>query len=151
MTKSQGLTVLINKYAELAGKLDALDKETRVVRASMAHLDASIQLIRHGYDVRSIRPKRPYYYNPYVKRGSYARIAMNILRDAAEPLPTREICCIALHKQGAVNPDEKIVKRMVRAMETCLMKKVKEGKLIVDRNHYPKQFFYNQLDSIPQT
>src|SRR5579864_2275156 len=101
MTEPQGLTVLINKYAELAGRLDALDKETRAVRASMAHLDASIQLIRHGYDVRSVRPKNPYNYNPYVKRGLYARVAMNILRDASEPLPAREICHIALHKHGA--------------------------------------------------
>jgi hypothetical protein len=146
MTEPQGLTVLINKYAELASRLEALDRETRAVRAGMAHLDASIQLIRHGYDVRSIRPKNPYCYNPYVKRGTYARVAMNVLRDAGGALPAREICHIALQKHGAVNPDEKIVTRMVRAMETCLMKKVKEGKLIVDKNHHPKQFSYNKND-----
>lgn len=140
MSEPYGLTALIKKYAELAGKLDALDKETRTVRAAMSHLDASIQLFKHGYDVKAIRPRNPYHFNPYIKRGNYARTAMNILRDAGEPMPAREICLVALQKNGAVNPDEKIINRMVRTMESCLTRKVKEGKLTVDRNCHPKRF-----------
>jgi hypothetical protein len=60
MTEPQGLTVFIHKHAELAGKLEAPDRETRAVRVAMAHLDDSIQLIRRGYDVRSIRPSHPH-------------------------------------------------------------------------------------------
>jgi len=107
----------------------------------MAHLDASIQLFRQGYNVKAIRPKNPYHFNPYIKRGNYARVALDILRDAGEPLPAREICLVALQRNGADNPDQKIVNRMVRAMETCLMRKVKEGQIKVDRNLQPKRFY----------
>jgi len=107
----------------------------------MAHLDASIQMFRHGYDVTSIRPKNRYNKNPYIKRGSYVRVALDAMRDSTKPLPVREICQIVLHKHSIPNPDEKIVNRMVRNMEACLMRKVKEGVLSVDRNCHPKCFY----------
>jgi hypothetical protein len=141
MADPLGLNLLIQKYAELAGKLECLDLEARAIKASMSHLDASIRLIKHGYDTTAIRPKHTYRRNPYFKRGSYARVALDVLREAKEPLPAREICELALQKQGLQGPNKTVVDGMVRAMETCLMKKTKEGVLIVDKNAFPKRFY----------
>jgi len=44
MAEPHALTVLIDKYSELAGELELLDRETRAVRAAMAHLDAPARL-----------------------------------------------------------------------------------------------------------
>jgi hypothetical protein len=140
MSDPLGLNLLIQKYAELAGKLECLDMEARAIKASMSHLDASIRLIKHGYDTTAIRPKHPYNRNPYFKRGSYVRVALDVLREAKEPLPAREICELALQKQGLQGPNKSIVDGMVRAMETCLMKKTKEGVIEVHRGFFPKRF-----------
>jgi hypothetical protein len=139
-----GLTLLTKKYAELAEQAQAHDKEARTIRAAMTHLAASIRLIQDGHQNAYFQPRNPYKHNPHVKRGTYARVAADVLRDAGKPLPAREICVIALRRHGAVDPDVKLILKMTRAMETCLMKKVKAGILEVDRNCRPKAFFVNQ-------
>lgn len=136
-----GLHLLTAKYSELAGKLDALDRETRAVRAAMAHLHASILLIQGDYDITAIKPKKHgYVRNPYFEKGGYGRVAMEILRENGGQLCAREVCVLALKRQGLENPDKETVDKMIRAMETCLSKKATKGKLAVHREFFPKRF-----------
>jgi len=140
MSEPQGLTLLITKYAELSGRLHALDKEARIIKASMTHLDASIRLINGDYDVGSILPKSPYVYNPYIKRGAYGGVALNILRESQGSLSAREICDIVIRRQGGEAPGKQVLNRMIRTMETCLMKKAVKGVISIDKTGFPKRF-----------
>ena len=66
--------------------------------------------------MRGIRPKHPYNRNPFFPKGSYGRVALNVLREAKESMTAREICEVSLRKQGA-EPTKELVDGMIRAME----------------------------------
>jgi hypothetical protein len=78
-------------HAELAGKILDNRKEANRLRQAMKHVEAVLKLLEPGYNVRpiSVRRRRQ---NPWFKRGTVLRAALNVLRQADAPLdhaPTR--------------------------------------------------------------
>ncbi len=71
-----------------------------------AELEARIQALAPEL----LLPPRRYRPNPVFARGELPRLAMDILRAAGEPLPTREIAVRALAAKGVALPDRRIMK-----------------------------------------
>ena len=79
---------LVKKYAELSGGLQASRKESRRIKSAMVHVEAVIKLYKKDYDTASIKSLRLYRRrHPNFQRGTYSRVAMDVLREAKEPLP----------------------------------------------------------------
>ena len=78
-------------HAELAGKLLANKHEAIRLRAAMLQVEAVVKMLEPGFNVASIAAKRRNKSNPWFKRGTLFRSAVDVLRRAATPMRAREI------------------------------------------------------------
>ena len=86
-------------HAELAGKLLENKRAAVKIRTSMMQVEAVLKMLRPDFNIALIAPKRRVVGNPWFKRGTLFRHALDALRAAAEPLTVREIAdaVIAAH------------------------------------------------------
>src|SRR5882724_10628966 len=77
-------------HAELGGKILENKQEHENLAGQMRHVEAVIKMLDPGYSLRAISVKRRQP-NPWFKRGTVYRRAVDVLRVATEPLTAREI------------------------------------------------------------
>ena len=77
-------------HAELGGKMLQNKQEHANLAEQMRHVGAVIKLLDPGYSLRAISVKRRQP-NPWFKRGTVYRRAVDVLRTATEPLTARDI------------------------------------------------------------
>jgi hypothetical protein len=78
-------------HAELAGKLLENKRATIKIRTSMMQVEAVLQMLQPGFSVAAIAAKRRNKSNPWFKRGTLFRSAVDVLRRAGMPMTAREI------------------------------------------------------------
>jgi hypothetical protein len=81
-------------HAELAGKLLANKRDAIRLRTAMMQVEAVVKMLEPGFNVASIAAKRRNKSNPWFKRGTLFRSAVDVMRRAGNPrrrgrLPTR--------------------------------------------------------------
>jgi hypothetical protein len=77
-------------HAELGGKILENKQEHENLAGQMRHVEAVIKMLDPAYSLRAISVKRRQP-NPWFKRGTVYRRAVDALRTATEPLTAREI------------------------------------------------------------
>src|SRR6202035_1409946 len=82
-------------HAELAGKLLANKREAIRLRTDM------MQMLQPGFNVASIAAKRRNKSNPWFKRGTLFRSAVDVMRRATEPMTPREIATALIADKAA--------------------------------------------------
>jgi hypothetical protein len=82
---------LREKRAELTGILDSLERQANARRADLAHLDATIRLFDLTDVLVAVQPARRPRYNDWFHPGECRRRIHDVLRDATEPMTTRDI------------------------------------------------------------
>jgi hypothetical protein len=78
-------------HAELAGKILANKREAIRLRTAMMQVEAVVKMLQPGFNVASIAAKRRNKSNPWFKRGTLFRSAVDVLRRAGVPMAAREI------------------------------------------------------------
>jgi hypothetical protein len=78
-------------HAELAGKLLANKREAIRLRTAMMQVEAVVKMLQPGFNVAGIAAKRRNKSNPWFKRGTLFRSAVDVLRRAQAPMTAREI------------------------------------------------------------
>ena len=96
---------LREKRLELAGILDGLERQANARRADLAHLDATIGLFDPNEVLVAVRPARRRRYNDWFRRGECRRTIHDVLRDATEPMTTREIVEKIMAARGLSSDD----------------------------------------------
>ncbi len=79
----QALYTLSQLHSELAGKLSANQRETKRLRLAIFQVEAVMKLLGPEVNPRLIAPKRRNTGNPWFKRGTLYRSAVDVLRRAA--------------------------------------------------------------------
>src|SRR6202051_4330670 len=84
------INTLERLHAELGGKILENRQEHANLAEQMRQVEAVIKMLDPGYSLRAISVKRrkP---NPWFKRGTVYRRAVDVLRTATEPMTAREI------------------------------------------------------------
>jgi hypothetical protein len=82
---------LRNKRAELAGTLRQLEQQLERQRANLAHLDATMRLFNPDIRPNDIRPKQRRARNAWFRPGECLRLIYDELRQATQPMTTREL------------------------------------------------------------
>jgi len=82
---------LRNKRAELAGVLRQLEQQLGQQRADLAHLDATMRLFNPDIRPNDIRAKQLRARNAWFRPGECRRLIYDELREAPQPLTTREL------------------------------------------------------------
>jgi hypothetical protein len=92
---------LIEKRRELAGIIDALQRQLDQHRADLTHIDGVLRVLAIDLDPEMIRPKRIYRRNRYFARNELSRLCLGVLRNAAgKPLSTDDIAGRVIAAKG---------------------------------------------------
>src|SRR5258707_1554658 len=87
---TQAKYALEKLHAELGGTILDNKREAKHLAQCMKHVEAVLKMLEPGYSVRSIsvRRRKP---NPWFRRGTVYRAALDALRAAPGPMTAREI------------------------------------------------------------
>ena len=125
---------LVRLHADLGGRILESRKEAKRLAESMKHVEAVIRLFDPAYDTRRISVRRRYKGNPWFKRGTLLRHALDVLRKAQGPLTAREITERMLAARGVTNVNPKDMRGLIASVQTSLqlhngksVRKVGEG------------------------
>jgi hypothetical protein len=91
MAQLQVIGALSNKRAELAGIVRQLEQQLVQQRTNLAHLDATMRLFDPDIQPKQIRAKQSRVRSVWFRPGECLRLIYDELRDAAQPITTREL------------------------------------------------------------
>ncbi len=117
---SQTLCALRRLHAEIGGKIIDSRKNTKRLREDKRHVAAVIKMFSPEYDVKAIAARRTYKANPWFKRGTLFRSALDVMRRTAEPLTVREIVDRMLAAKGIASPRNDQVRGLQAAVLASL-------------------------------
>ena len=116
------LSALIKLHADIGGQILANRKQAQKLAQDMKHVEAVIRMFSPGYDVTAIAAKRRNKSNPWFKRGTLFRSAVDVLRNAETPMTAREITQRLLASRG-VTASPKQVRDLQAGIQTSLRNK----------------------------
>jgi hypothetical protein len=104
----------------------------------MKHVEAILKMIKPGYDVRpiAVRWRKP---NPWFKRGTVFRCALDTLRAAGKPLTVRELALAMLVAKGVTDTPPKAVRDLFGAVQSSL-RNHKDSIVIENVETHPAQW-----------
>jgi hypothetical protein len=91
MAESHVIGALRDKRSELAGIVMSLEQQLVQRRASLTHLDATMRLFDPELRPEEIRPRKQRSCNAWFRPGECLRLIYDVLRDAPEPVTTRDL------------------------------------------------------------
>ncbi len=114
------LAALIRKRAELAGEIERTHAAMKRMLADLDSLDATLRIFDPGIEVAAIRPKAFRPPADWAKRGEMTRVVLDILRQAAEPMTTRDIAFQLLIERALDDNDAKLLRLMGKRVGVAL-------------------------------
>jgi hypothetical protein len=139
MAETHVLCALFDKYAEILGQLKQAEREANSYSQSLAHIEAVIRLYRPEWTADGVKAKKPHKPTRWPSRGAGMRTALAILRDATEPLTTRQIVLMVLDRLNMPKPDYDNLKLICSSFNSALRNKAARGGVILIDGH-PKQW-----------
>lgn len=120
------LSGLTKRRGELAGEADALRARLAAIAVDLGHLDAVIRLFDPDHDIAATRPKRPR--DPDAAgRGERGKLVLDVLREAAGPIPAADVVRRMLARQGQGPEDARLVRAVTKRVEAALARQEKRG------------------------
>jgi len=117
----QAIHTLTQLHAELAGKIEGNRKTGDRLRAQMVQVEAVIKMLSPDFNLGRISPKRRVIGNPWFKRGTMYRSAVDVMRRAGRPMTAREITDAVLNgktptpsRQQAINIQAAIIAALIK-------------------------------------
>ncbi len=119
---------LMAKRAEIQGYIQDLETKARRWRARLAHVDATLTIFSPETDPEAIQPKRRYRRSQYFRGGEFARLCLDVLREANAPISTAEVIAGVLRAKG-LQDDPALVSDLTERGLAILREKQKTGVL----------------------
>jgi hypothetical protein len=135
---TQAKYTLEQLHAELGGKILDNKKEAARLAQAMKHVEAVLRMLDPTYNVRpiAVRRRKP---NPWFKRGTVFRCALDALRAAGKPLTVRELALAMLAAKGVTDAPPKAVRDLFGAVQSSL-RNHKDGIVIENVETHPAQW-----------
>jgi hypothetical protein len=138
------LTGLVKRRAELAGEIEATHARLRKMIEDLEKLDAVILQFDPQHDVEGIKPKAFRPPEDWAHRGEMTRKVLSILRQAVEPMTTRDIALEMLVTRALNSEDQKLLALMVKRVGVALRMQRVHG--IVRSTNGPGQFMLWEIE-----
>jgi hypothetical protein len=124
------VTGLVKRRAEIAGELrSAHDRVSKLVQ-DLAAIDAALAVVAPDMEVEAIRPKLFRPPDDWASRGQMGRLVLSILRQARDPLTTRELAAQMILERGLDAGDRKLLPLMVRRVGAALRHQREKGLVV---------------------
>lgn len=124
------ITGLVRRRAEIAGELQAAHEMISKLVRDLAALDAALAVVAPDMEVEAIRPKMFRPPDDWANRGQMSRLVLTILRQARDPLTTREIAAQMILERGLDAGDRKLLPLMVRRVGSALRHQRDKGLVV---------------------
>src|SRR5882757_6977034 len=132
------LTGLVKRRAELAGEIEATHARLRKMIEDLEKLDSVILQFDPQHDVEGIKPKAFRPPEDWAHRGEMTRSVLSILRQAVEPMTTRDIALEMLVNRALNTEDQKLLALMTKRVGVAL--RVQRNNRIVRSTSGPGQY-----------
>lgn len=129
---SQTLCALRRLHADIGGKIIDSRKNTKRLREDKRHVAAVIRMFSPEYDVKAIAARRTYKANPWFRRGTLFRSALDIMRAASEPLTVAAIVDRMLAAKGVTSARTDQIRGLQSAVLASLRNREGNGSVTVD-------------------
>jgi hypothetical protein len=114
------LTGLVKRRAELAGEIEATHDRLRRMIEDLEKLDSVILQFDPSHQVEAIKPKAFHPPADWSHRGDMTKTVLSILRQAAEPLTSRDIALEHLVTRALDKDDQKLLALMTKRVGVTL-------------------------------
>ncbi len=114
------LTGLVKRRAALTGEVEALHTKLKALLADLESLDATILQFDPSHRVEAIKPRAVRPPADWANRGQMSRIVLNILRQAAEPMTSRDVALELLVARAMDKSDQKLLRLMTKRVGVAL-------------------------------
>jgi hypothetical protein len=117
------VTGLVKRRAELTGEIERTHENLRGMLAdleALEALDATLLMFAPDFQVEAIKPKAFRPPKDWSRRGEMTRIILSILRQAAEPLTTRDIALQLLVERALDKSDQRLLRLMTKRVGVAL-------------------------------
>src|SRR5438876_571325 len=135
---------LIKRRAELAGEIERTHEALRKMVLNLENLDATILQFEPDFRVETIKPKAFRPPKDWSNRGQMTRIVLSILRQAAEPLTSRDIALELLVERALDKNDQRLLRLMTKRVGVAL--RGQRDKSIVRSIQGPGQYNVWEID-----
>jgi hypothetical protein len=137
------LTGLVKRRAELTGAIERTHEALRKMLADLESLDATILQFDPTFHVESIKAKAFRPPADWSNRGQMSRVVLSILRQAAEPLTSRDVALELLVSRAMDKRDQKLLRLMTKRVGVALRTQRENGTVLCDQG--PGQFMLWQI------
>src|SRR6266542_4298639 len=129
---------LIKRRAELAGDIEQAHEALRKMVLDLENLDATIVQFEPDFQVETIKPKAFRPPKDWSNRGQMSRIILSVLRQASEPLTTRDIALQLLIERALDKSDQRLLRLMTKRVGVSLRGQKENGLVRCDQG--PRQY-----------
>jgi hypothetical protein len=113
------INTLERLHAELGGQILENRQRHQELAEQMRQVEAVIKLLDPTYSVRAISVKRRKA-NPFFKRGTLYRAALDVLRNATGPMTVTEIASAAVKALGVEDADKRSIQNVGQGIQRSL-------------------------------
>ena len=132
------LSGLVKRRAQLAGDIEKAHEALRRMVLNLENLDATILQFEPDFKVEAIKPKAFRPPKDWSNRGQMSRIILSILRQAAEPLTSRDIALELLVERALDKDDQRLLRIMTKRVSVALRLQRENG--VVRHQQGPGQY-----------
>jgi hypothetical protein len=125
MKNDHVLSGLKAKRSEIAGKIEALQREMRLLVSTIGHIDATIRTFDPSVDLEDIKSRLPPRFQAF--KGEVSRILLDALREAKTPLPVYDLTLTVAASRGITTDDKPFMLILRRRVDACLRNLRKRG------------------------
>jgi hypothetical protein len=100
MAGSLVVSALVDKRAEIAGRIRQMEQQLGQFRADLMHIDAMIRLFAPELEPRTIRAKAIRQSDGWFGLGEMRRLVLDVLRGAIRPLRAPELVVAVMAAKG---------------------------------------------------
>jgi hypothetical protein len=138
MAETHVLTALYRKYALVMGEVRKAQQQAEKHHADLEHIEAVIRLFNPNWTNDGIKPRKAHKPSRWSKRGAGMQTGLEVLRDATEPLTTRQIVVQSLERQKLPEPHYDDLKRIMASFNSALTNRAGRGVILHDG--HPKRW-----------
>lgn len=138
------LSGLVKRRAELAGDIEKTHEALRKMVLDLENIDATIVQFDPDFRVETIQPKAFRPPKDWSNRGQMSRIILSILRQAAEPLTSRDIALQLLVERALDKSDQRLLRLMSKRVGVALRGQRENGVVRCDQG--PGQYMLWEID-----
>ena len=131
MSETHVLSALKAKHGHVKGQIVALDAQATQLRIDLDHIEHVIRMFQQDWRANdaAVAPRKP---SRWDKRGQGIKTALEVLREAREPMTAREIVLAVWARTGLPIPSKQELYRITSTFNSALGRRVGKGVVMIE-------------------